>query len=675
MKTWVLLCLIALLPAYARSQRITREELYTFKPDTKPSLNKARVDSLIRLTNHRPDDTFKVSLYSHISALYHNTKNDSASIFAWKAHALSEKLQYVKGICHSLSSLGNYYGTFGTNEFDKSMYYYRAQADVAEKHGLKKELQDAFSCMLNLCFYTGDFPQAMKLSTKALTIAEKNNDTQKIAYYNNLLGFIYLRQGNPEDSRKYYQRYFENASLISDSTMMADARIGLAEVFLFEKKNEEALPLLFQARDYYLNRIHRIGINFLKAEKIPYTMFILAKAYHAMGDHQQALEYCLRGFAFSKRFPFNLYDLANYYIITGNVYEDAGQMDKAVETLQSGLTLSLEIKHAENVRDAYQSLSRIYARQKIFEKAYHYEQLFNQMKDSIINERTRREIEHINAEYNLVKKDQEMQQQKQLHSAEIARQNIITGSVIAFFLLLTTMSALLYNRYRLKQKTEFQEELNRKQNELFNTVTSIQDKERKRIAQDIHDQVGSVLSAAKLQLSGLEELKGDLTDDQKRKYASAMMLMDEAAEELRNISHNLMPATLSRLGLVAALRGLFDKISEYSGLTINFNSYGFEKRVDEPIEINIYPMVLELINNVVKHAQATAATIQLIKYPEYINITVEDNGRGFDKMGQHNDGIGMRSLRSRIEYLKGNINIDSVEGKGTTIMIDIPVTR
>jgi signal transduction histidine kinase len=221
----------------------------------------------------------------------------------------------------------------------------------------------------------------------------------------------------------------------------------------------------------------------------------------------------------------------------------------------------------------------------------------------------------------------------------------------------------------------FQEELNRKQNELFNTVTTIQDKERKRIAQDIHDQVSSVLSAAKLQLSGLEELKGQLTEDQKKIYGSAMTLMDQAAEELRNISHNLMPATLSRLGLVAALQGLFDKISEYSSLSISFNSFGFEKRIAEPTEINIYPIVLELINNVVKHAQATVATIQLIKYPTYINISVEDNGKGFnvEKAKANEKGIGMRNLMSRIEYLNGTVNIDSVEGRGTTIMIDIPV--
>ena len=529
---------------------------------------KNEFDSIQQLINNHVDDSLKVIWYNSLSALYHTSKNDSAILFAEKAHSLALRLGNAKGICESLASFGNYYGPFGIGDLDKSLKYFHEVADVAEENNLQNELQSAFSCVLNLYFYSGNFPAAMKLSTKALTSAEKRKDVHKIAYYNNLLGFIYLRQGNAEYSKKFYQQYYDNASTANDSIMMIDAKTGLAEVFLFEKKPQEALPEFLQALDFYSNGKNK-GI-FFKIDRIPYTLFAIAKAYRDMGNHKQALKYCLQGFECSKKMQFNSYDLANYYLIIGEVYEQLGQMNNAIETFHLGLSLSVKIKHAENVRDAYQALSRIYTRQKIFDSAFHYERQFHFMKDSIINVRTRSEIEEINAEYNIAKKDQEIQQQQKLHESEIAQQNIITRSIIAFFLFLLIILALLYNRYQLKQKSLFHAELNHKQNELFNTVISIQDKERKRIAQDIHDQVGSVLSAAKLQLSGLEELKSKLTDDQKRKYGSAMTLMDQAAEELRNISHNLMPATLSRLGLVAALRGLFDKISEYSGLTINF---------------------------------------------------------------------------------------------------------
>ncbi|HEU5292642.1 MAG TPA: sensor histidine kinase [Cyclobacteriaceae bacterium] len=636
-------------------------------------IDQAAIDSLVVLTETKKDDTLKVFWFNQIASLYHYCKSDSALYYGNQALSLAEQLQYPRGICESNESIGNYYGTFGTNDFDRALHFYNREAEIAEENHLNKKLQDAYSCILNLYFYVGDFPNAMKVSTKALTRAEAKNDSSKIAYYNNLLGFIYLRQGNPRDSRKFYQKYLNTASSIKDSIMMMDASVGLAEILLYEKKPREAIPIFRQALSFYEKCI-TLGVYY-KRDRIPYMLFSLAKGYRDAGDNNEALKYSLRGFACSDEIQFNTYDLANYYIVIGEVYENLGQWNKALETFRLGLNLSVKIKHAENVRDAFQAMSRIYAKRKMFDSAFYYERKFEFMKDSITNVRIRREIEQINAEYNIAKKDQEIQQQEQLHQAETSTQRIITGSIIAFFLLILMIGALSYNRYRLKQRSKFQEELNRKQNELFNTVTTIQDKERKRIAQDIHDQVGSVLSAAKLQLSGLEELKSQLTEDQIRKYASAMTLMDQAAEELRNISHNLMPATLSRLGLVAALRGLFDKISEYSNLRINFNSHGFEKRIEEPAEINIYPIVLELINNVVKHAQASEATIQLIKYPTYINISVEDDGKGFDveRAKASENGIGMRNLISRIEYLNGTLNIDSAEGKGTTIMIDVPI--
>jgi two-component system NarL family sensor kinase len=674
MKLRVILCLIYGLQVTSVFAQTDKDELYPSRYSSSDcNLDRKNIDSLIRVVNNLPNDTLKVILYSRLSGLYHFCKNDSALLFGKRAHTLAKELKYPRGVCFGLESIANYYGTFGTNDFEKSLQYYNEAAKIAEENNLSKELQGAFSCILNLYFYLGDFPKAMKLSTKALMLAEKEQDFSKIAYYNNLLGFIYLRQGNTKYSKKYYQQYFNNAATAGDSIMMTDAKMGLAEVLLFEKKAREALPVLHEILDFYIDQIG--GSLFFKRDRIPYTQFALAKAYRDIGDNRQALKFCLLGFENAKQIQFNAYDLANYYIIIGEVYENLGQMNRAIKTFHLGLALSVKIKHAENVRDALQALSRIYEQLKMFDSAFYYERQFNFMKDSITSVKIRREIEQINAEYNVAKKDQEIDQQQRLHEAEISQQNIITTSIIAFFLLALIIGALSYNRYRLKQQTAFQEELNRKQNELFNTVTTIQDKERKRIAQDIHDQVGSVLSAAKLQLSGLEELKGQLSEDQKRKYSSAMTLMDQAAEELRNISHNLMPATLSRLGLVAALRGLFDKISEYSGLTINFNSHGFEKRAEEPMEISIYPIVLELINNVVKHAHAKVATIQLIKYPSYINISIEDDGMGFNvEMAKTNsNGIGIRNLISRIEYLNGTLNIDSSEGKGTTIMIDIPI--
>ena len=136
-----------------------------------------------------------------------------------------------------------------------------------------------------------------------------------------------------------------------------------------------------------------------------------------------------------------------------------------------------------------------------------------------------------------------------------------------------------------------------------------------------------------------------------------------------------MPATLSKLGIVAALQNLIDKLSSKEGLHISFTAYGFEERIEETTEISIYRIILELINNIVKHSMAGKVTIQLIKYPGYINLVVEDNGQGFDyeKANEEKKGIGLGNILSRVEYLKGTIEFDSSPGKGTSIIIEIPI--
>jgi signal transduction histidine kinase len=137
-----------------------------------------------------------------------------------------------------------------------------------------------------------------------------------------------------------------------------------------------------------------------------------------------------------------------------------------------------------------------------------------------------------------------------------------------------------------------------------------------------------------------------------------------------------MPATLLKLGLIAALQNLFDKISA-TGIRISFTVHEVKERLEEALEISIYRIVLELINNVVKHAGASEVTVQLIKYPFYINITVEDNGKGFiyRQATTKTQGIGLGSISSRIAYLKGTMYIDSGEGRGTTVIIDIPLNE
>lgn len=319
------------------------------------------------------------------------------------------------------------------------------------------------------------------------------------------------------------------------------------------------------------------------------------------------------------------------------------------------------------MRDACEQLALAYAQKKKFDSAYIYHTLFSRIKDSINNENNLYEI--LQQEANL-----KIQQQQQFQKLAIEKQKLGRNIIIAVAIFSFIIIGFLYNRLQLRQKNRYQMQLNMQQNELFNSIAVIQDKERKRIAEDIHDSLGSLLSAAKLKLSSLKEEQTNSSNKESENWQVTFQLLDEASAELRNISHNIMPASLSKLGLVAALKNLISQMSSSSAIQMNFSAHDFKERINEATEMSIYRIVLELINNVVKHANATKTTVQLIKYPDYINISVEDNGKGFDFESEmvSKKGIGLDNILSRVNYLKGKLDIDTSPGRGTTVIIDIP---
>jgi two-component system, NarL family, sensor kinase len=625
-------------------------------------------DSFLLQLQHNPIDTFQAHLLNQLSYVTHALGNfDSALIVAKQAHMLSRKINHIPSLIESLTTLGSLYGNFGNRDYEKSLSYLTEASRIAEENRLYELTHKTYSSVLNLYFYGGDFPSAMNLTTKGLALAERQSDVRKISGYNNLLGFIYLRQGQADLSKQYYQRYLNFSQSLNDSIAMADAHNCIAEASLLSRNLNEALRFHFIAWGIYY-RHYIAGVNF-KHDQIAYTAYRISHTYKLMKDYDQAVSYSTLGLNYTRKHGTNEYDLASYYLNAGELHKLTGNATHALQWGKRALALSIEMKHLENIRDSYLLTSEIYKELNVLDSAYNFHVLYARMKDSIVNETSHREIQHLQSRYDLQKKDQEIAMQQ----AELEQQEFQRNALMVAFLFLVVIMFLLYNRYRLKQQNKFQAELANQQNELFNTIVTFQDSERQRIAQDIHDSVGSVLSAAKLQLSALEYTKDNMPLESQKNYDAAIALIDQATQELRSISHNIMPAALSRLGLIAALRNLIEKISDYSGVQINFNVHGFSERLAEKTEIGIYPVVLELINNVLKHAHASEATIQLVRHPAYINITVEDNGKGFDvttKSGR--DGIGLKSVMSRIQYLKGTINIDSEIGQGTSIMIDIP---
>ena len=217
-----------------------------------------------------------------------------------------------------------------------------------------------------------------------------------------------------------------------------------------------------------------------------------------------------------------------------------------------------------------------------------------------------------------------------------------------------------------------QAELRTEQENAARAVLEAEEKERQRIARDLHDGVGQMMSAAKMNLSAFEA-EAQLKDpEQQLSLEKIIGLVDDSCREVRSVSHTMMPDVLLKKGLDAALRDFTGKVGSGS-LQIGLYTEGIDEDLPMNTAMILYRVLQEAVNNVIKHAQASRLDISVVRDAEGIHATIEDNGIGFDVTDPaYTEGMGLKNIRTRVSFLKGTVDVDSAKGRGTVIAVEIP---
>ena len=255
----------------------------------------------------------------------------------------------------------------------------------------------------------------------------------------------------------------------------------------------------------------------------------------------------------------------------------------------------------------------------------------------------------------------------------------LIGSVVALLITGFLGYRNLRNRQQLaKQQDELQQQRIRelekdKQLVAVDSMLKGQEEERSRLAKDLHDGLGGLLSGVKFSLSNMKD-NLIITPDNMAVFERSLDMIDTSIKELRRVAHNMMPEMLTKFGLDEALKEYCNTVNATKLLAVKYQSFGMDSRLDKSTEIIIYRIVQELLNNILKHAAASEAFVQLIRENNRLNIVVEDNGKGFDTaLLENSKGAGWANIRSRVEYLKGQLDIHSEPGKGTLVNIEFNV--
>ena len=211
-------------------------------------------------------------------------------------------------------------------------------------------------------------------------------------------------------------------------------------------------------------------------------------------------------------------------------------------------------------------------------------------------------------------------------------------------------------------------QLEKKQAAQIKAMVATQEDERKRISRDLHDDVGTKLSALKFFLSSLHEKASDSNNEEIKSLAqSSEQFITEAMQDVRQLLLNLSPTVLEEFGYTTAVEGLVNKINETKQINFNLVVFGMKQRLQKDYELALYRITQELINNVLKHAEAKNVSLQIGQRDEKIILMMEDDGKGFD-LNAHKDGYGLHNLDARTKLMQGTMIIDSKAGKGTSVL-------
>jgi len=253
--------------------------------------------------------------------------------------------------------------------------------------------------------------------------------------------------------------------------------------------------------------------------------------------------------------------------------------------------------------------------------------------------------------------------------ASLEKSRILTYSALSGGLLLGILIWLYFRyRYRLQKQSEAQ----RLEIAAWKASLDGEEKERRRLAKELHDNIGGRIATLKMWFGNIRNSMGKRWQEEQFEFDKALTLLDNTLTEVRNTAHHLMPELLLRLGLAEGIRIYCDNLQQASGITIKYQYLGYLKPLNEKTELLIYRCVQELVQNAVKHAQATFLHVQLTHFDKMLCITVEDNGKGMDvKKASQSTGMGLQSIRDSIQKLNGAFNITSSPGEGTTIEIEI----
>jgi len=537
---------------------------------------------------------------------------------------------------------------------------YRLGKLTNDKITILKALQNSGGSYSKL----GNFVLSEKKALEALSIAESLNDhAAKGKIYGDLAN-NFIRMEKLDMAIDYLKKAIANTYQYGDSANVSNLYNSLGSAYSDAKQNNEAkiafIKAIANAKKY--GRLKTQITSTINLSSLPNL------------SSTEAIAYLLKTQKLATQLNDKSALISIYYELSKENYE-IKKYPEALDYAEKAINLAKETGDKAFLQSTLEVKSDVLFRMGEAEKGFENSHLARKLQDSLYNKEINLQFTELEKKYQTEKKQQQitlLNKENTIQKLSISKKNNTIYSIIGLLLALIVFAALFYNRYKLKNETRLQSEIIKQQDLATKAVLNAEENERRRIAGDLHDGVGQLFSTVKMNLSGIEESIDFKDESTKLNFQKTIALVDESCKEVRSISHQMAPNVLIKSGLVSAIRDFITKVDERK-LKINMEVQGLNERFDNNVEMVLYRVIQETVNNVIKHAKANRLDIQIISDLEGLSVMVEDNGVGFDtKNAMKEDGLGLKNIISRINYLNGTVDFDSSLGKGTLVSIFIP---
>jgi len=520
------------------------------------------------------------------------------------------------------NSLGNFFQEIAV--YDSSAIYYHKAIYYSEILGREKSLGRIVGNLGKVYRKLGDYDNAHKYLNMSLELDIKNEDLYNLPTTYSRLGNLAFEENNHEVAQEYYTLADSVYKLTGDALGIHNNYINQAYLLINQGKYKAALAKQKKALSFYREQ-----------------------------DYSEGMIAAWQGMA--------------------SVYSEMLLTEKALVYYDSCMLLANNIQDLKRQKEVLENIFHIYSQSGNYESALLTYTHFQHINDSIFNLEKTEIINNLLLKYEKEKDQLKILNLENENLKRVKQRNllffigmgvVIIALLMIFFLAYKSRKNRIIADHKIKQLEE------EKKYMAARFLVEGQEQERKRVALELHDNLGVLLSVTKMQFTAIR----DKSPDNKALINKATKFLEQASSDVRKISHNLMPGLLTKLGLFEALEDFFETLDEANDIDAKIGVVGPKERLPENTEIMIYRMVQEMVNNTIKHAEADKIDLTLIIQPDEMNISYSDNGKGFDvKEILSRKTMGVQSIRSRVKFLDGIINIDSSPGNGTVYRICIPL--